>query len=423
MKINFRDPEIKLVGSYDGRARAWRFSRPHVPNDDQAMNELKNLNLPVNGFANYHFEIKGSVLIRDFCYMIRGSRDWARSSRAELITEDNMTYSSEFKDIYTEDNNEFIELHKKSVDQNIPQDIRKKYFPYGFTSDFAIDMDARLLSNFLNTIKDSVFNNYYELFMKELDRNKIELVPHDKFKLWDLLAVNHIPENNKKVDVYEDIRTNLVTISAEITGALGSQFIRQESGTRQSTLINILKICDDYSQVPLSQQELFRFQVIVPKSVAIKIASTRSCWFARNDKSGQDSWSDIVAEIIKVLGLKPEEILPCGMNKNECPYYTNQLNTLKAGNPKYNGDVNTPCVILTGIPEIYKLRGKKYHSDSEVYKIWKDWLPDGNDITNEGKEYLNNVAKYGYAEKLDNDLLKEETKEMLNKYKELINHE
>jgi uncharacterized protein YgfB (UPF0149 family) len=37
-------------------------------------------------------------------------------------------------------------------------------------------------------------------------------------------------------------------------------------------------------------------------------------------------------------------------------------------------------------------------------------------ITEEGAEYLSNVAQYGYAEKRDNEALKDITKEILEKY-------
>ena len=111
-------------------------------------------------------------------------------------------------------------------------------------------------------------------------------------------------------------------------------------------------------------------------------------------------------------------LLPGTGCADKCKWKAEQLARLKAGNPNGSiGETNPPCVILTGIPELYELRQQKFGSNSALFRQWKRLIPVGLTLTEEGKEYLSNVAEYGYAETRDNEALKGITEEILTKYK------
>lgn len=424
-KYHFKDPIIKLVGSYDGREKAWRHSRPHLKQDDPVMQDIQNLNLPVNGFAVYHFEITAPIIVRDLLYMIRPSNDWARSSRAEVITEDNVYYSSDFKEIFEGNSAPFAKIsHRKSLDMSLPQDERKQYFLYAFMCDFSFMVNARVLSNLIYTLEGSVFDNYAQLFKAAL--GDIKLVPHDKFKMWNQLCLTNytlnafkseIKEIDERVLVTVDSVTDLVTVTAKMKGNLSSQFQRQESGIVRSELINKIRDAKSIKDLPIAQYYEVVSQVTVSRDVALKIIRTRSDWFAQMDNNGLGSWSRIVAEMIKILNPDINDLIPCGKDYHKCPWLANQLNTIYGGNPNFKGDVNLPCPFITGIPEVYDLRVRKFGHASNMLAHWKKWIPKDLTLTGYGKQFLYNIEKYGYAEHADNSRLRKETEQMLNKYK------
>lgn len=420
-KFKYRDPSITLVGSYDGRERAWRHSRPHLKQDDPVMQDIENLNLPVNGFAVYHFEITAPLIIRDLFYMIRPSNDWARSSRAELLTEDTITYSSEFKD-FLESSDLALDSHNKSLDFSLPQDERKKYFLYAFMSDFSFMVNARVLSNLIYTLEDTIFDNYAQLFKSAL--KDIKLVPHNKSKLWDSLMLPiEICRPMKKgiippVSVIDNRLSGQVTVTALMTGNLSSQFQRQESGIVRSSLVNMIYNAKNISELPISQAERLVSQITISKDTAYKIIKTRADWFAQMDNDDISSWSNIIAKMIEVLNPDVSDIIPCGKDHTKCPWLVNQLNTLYGGNPNYKGDVNLPCPFITGIPEVYDLRVKKFGKASAMLARWKDWIPKKLELTDYGRQFLANICKYGYAEKCDTEKLSKDTEKLLRKYRD-----
>lgn len=421
--MRFKQPEVKLVGYYDGREKAWRHSRPHIDPNDPVLNDIEKVNLPVNGFAHYHFEITSSLLIRDLLYMIRPSNNWARSNRTTVINEDTLEYSAEYQNIIKNDP-EYEAHHKDSIDQNVQIDIRKAKFAYAVSTDYSFMCDARTLSNLIYSLDSVPALRYFnEMLKHELDIQGIKVVPHNDFNILDKLKISTAVAWNcgslDEVIVHCDPYSSEYTVIAPVTGNLNSQFIRQEFGTVKSTLVNKIMQARTLEELPKFQDENLISSITIDYDRLVKLVKTRSCWFAQFDRESKASWSRIVSKIIKELNLNIEDCLICEGCSNKCKWKAEQLCRLKAGNPNGSkGEVNMPCPILTGIPELYEMRGVKMNSDSELYRVWKDIMDKCDfQLTDEGKEFLSNVFNYGYAEPVDNEILKKYTEKLKDKYK------
>lgn len=421
--IKYKQTEVKLVGVYDGREKAWRHSRPHIDPNDPVLNDIEKVNLPVNGFAHYHFEITSSLLIRDLLYMIRPSNNWARSNRTTVINEDTLAYSAEYQSLI-ENSEVYKQHHKDSIDQNIQVDIRKAKFAYAVSTDYSFMCDARTLSNIINSLEDVPALKYFNDILKhELDVNGIKQVPHNDFNIFNKLKVSSnlgFVEEVEDVIVHCDPYSSDYTVVAQVTGNLNSQFIRQEFGVVKSTFINKIMRAQTLSELPQFQDEEYLSSITIDKDRLIKIVKTRSCWFAQFDRESRASWSRIVSKIIEKLNLDIKDCLICEGCADKCKWKAEQLCRLKAGNPEGSkGEVNMPCPILTGIPELYEMRGKKMESDSKLFRTWKTIMDKCEfKLTPEGNEFLNNVFKYGYAEPVDNEILSDFTKKLREKYDE-----
>lgn len=422
VNLNFIEPSITLIDSIDIRKEVWRISRPHLDPDDEKINDIQNLDLPVNGFAYYNFRITSSLLLRDLLYHIRPSADWGRSNRTVLLTEKNLMYSGEYSnEEYWTDKE--LEEHWMSVDQSISQDIRKHHFLYYVSTTYCWMVDARTISGVIRSLMGTPLAFYGEMLLSAMGLESVsQLVPGRSDFLFqyaiDDIAIDRLVESNSNAvaDYYPEARQlNVISL---MTGALLSQFIRQAYSIVRTDLVNDILNAKSFSELPKYQNTTRHGQVLISTEKAKKLVLTRSCWFGMFDKEDLSSWSHIVYAIITALSLSPEEILICEGCADKCKWKAEQLARLKAGNPNGSiGETNPPCIILTGIPELYELRQQKFGSNSALFHQWRRLIPGDLTLTEEGKEYLSNVAEYGYAEKRDNEALKGITEEILTKYK------
>ena len=422
--MNFKDPYIKLVGKYDGRMDAWHLSKPNIDPNDPVLNNISKVDLPVHGFATYHFEIGSSILLRDILFLVRPSQEWARSNRITLIDEDNLFYDSMFDDIEYLANQEVIEAHKKSVDTSVNQDNRKSNFLYSTYCYYSWMVDGRTLASLIKSLNNTVLYKYAEMFQEILDAEGIDLGPSSHELLKDYMVIRPNSESDEViVSSYPEL--DLISIDALMVGSLASQFERQAYSVVKSELVNMIYDKRSIFDLPKSQSNLIWMSSTLNKSKAIKMVKTRSCWFAQFDKESMASWSRIIVGIINALELDPNDILLCNGDHHKCRFFNEQLARLNAGNNKKGeGDLNPPCPIMTGIPEMYKIRGRKYDSDSEIYKKWESIINKLDLKLNQyGIEYLNNVFNYGYQEKSDNEKMADLTNEIMNKYKEYLKDE
>lgn len=420
-QLNFIKPKIVSIGNIDIRKDVWKISRPHLDPNDPSINDIQNLDLPVNGFASYAFEITSSLLLRDILYHVRPTQCWARSNRTTLITEDNLMYSGEYANPNLWGDFEILD-HRKSIDQSVNQDARKNNFLYYVSTTYCWMTDARTLSGVIRSLMDTPLAFYGEMLLSAMGLDSVDqLVPGRSDFLYqyaiDDLAKDRLDESNDTsvADYYPEARH--LNIVAFMTGSLLSQFIRQAYSTVRTDLINDTLNAKSFAELPKAQSEKRYGQVLISTEKAKKLVLTRTCWFSKFDMVNLSSWSHIVSAVMVALRLSPEETLICEGSADKCKWKAEQLARLKAGNPNGSiGETNPPCPILTGIPELYELREQKFKSDSYLFKQWKGLIPKDMKVTSEGKEYLSNVAEYGYAEKRDNEALKGITEEILTKY-------
>lgn len=398
MGIKFKDPKVRLIAASDNRNEVWRISRPHLQITDKELMDIRKVDLPVHSFAFVTFEITGSLLLRDVLYHVRPSSDWARSNRTTVINKDTLFYSSEYQNGEIDE-----ERWKECVDESVNLDIRKDKFPYAVSTDFCWGCDLRTCATVLHSMKaelPAVWDVYGELFLKAL--GDIELPP-SRSNYFSTLATTWSSSSNNAI-VKKDDDFDTVMISYRGMGSLLSQFIRQHISRVRSSLITDLMKCEDiWDTSDWSQDQLFDMQVITNKEGALKLISTRACWFAKFDMQSRSSWSDIITALMTEFKMDLNSAIPCKGDHEKCPWKTEQLARCIAGNPKGStGEVNPPCPYITGIPELVQLREAKFGSNSSLFNFWKNNLPNNLELTEHGLKYLNNVKLYGFAEECDN---------------------
>ena len=412
-KTKYIDPQVNLIKSLDCKTDAWLFSRPNVDPKTFDVTKLENSDLPVNGFAQYVYQIKGSLLIRDLIFTLRPIQPWARSNRPIPLTPQTIGISSEYKD---KNDEEMQRMYQKVYDQlkeGIPQDYVKDQLPMATSTDFTISIDDRTLVAFLKMMKihnPDLYKVYGLKFLKAIKRDESYI---------DKRPVNDIFDRVALIGTEFDLVEKTPTVLGEyfiggyhIASNLMSQFIRQHYSLVKNGLYNLIdgKSIEDIRYLKCDQQ--VDVVLYATKSAIDKVTSVRSCWFAQWDKETLSSWSHIIGAY--TASMSPEDfknVLPCkGMGRCECRVYEDMKPRINAGKfiikkdgtKQALGDVNPPCPYLIEDPSIVQYRKMKYKSDSLVMKAWENLVANNlipNNPQNEDLiEYKHNIEKYGYCE-------------------------
>lgn len=406
--IEIIKPSIEILGQFDSVNEAWKRSRPHLSGKDLQLHVVNDIDLPVHGMAVYAINVTGSVAFRELCFMLRPqSGAWAISDRTMDLKLDDIKLSEEVPTNYIEYSinqaNEFINM--KEV-QGIPQDLCKKFLPYGRMTNFTIICDKRSLRNVVLGLEKG-FPTFYKTYGIQL----LDLIPAlsslTKGGDWllDSLMVNSKDRDSLENGPVKMGRMNL--IGGKIQGVLLSQFIRKIYDTVYSDILLDMKDDSIYGK---NQTAEYTTVMYMPDSSFAKMQSTRTCAFAMFDKEDNSSWSSVLP--VEHLTTKEfAEQLPCGGCATKCAFRKEQLPRMIAGNNvdyESKGEVNPPCAIQTGVIGAHKIRGLKFQSDSRIYNKWTEMLEEmkreGNlPLTEDGIEYLRNVNTYGFAEASDNE--------------------
>jgi len=408
MAIKFKEPRIRVIEVLDNRDEVWRISRPHLKITDAELMNIRKVDLPVQSFAYVNFEITGSILLRDVLYHVRPSSDWARSNRTTVINKETLFYSSEYQDGALDE-----ERWEACTNESENLDTRKDKFPYMVSTDFCWGCDLRTLSTVLNSMEVEIpiiYEIYGEMFKQALRDHGINELPPGRKNYFSSLAIPGqfcTADEVNKVLVSIDRRFDTVTIQYRGKGSLLSQFIRQHIARVRSSFITRLMNKDAMSiwdTSELAQDELFDMQVITTIEGAKKLISTRACYFAKFDMASRSSWSDIITELIRTFGGGLQKYIPCVGQHELCPWKTEQLARCIAGNPNGStGEVNPPCPYITGLPESIKLRKAKFNSNSSLFHLWETEGPQDLELTEYGRQYLENIELFGFAEECDNN--------------------
>lgn len=396
----FKNISVEIISIHDDRRKVWQLSRPHLNENDEELMKIDKMDLPVNNFKHINFSITSSLIFRDLLYHIRPSADWARSNRTTQIDHTNLIYSSEYMDLMTVIDEQ---LWNYCIDTSINLDIRKDKFPGYMSTDYSFGVDLRTLTAMLRSMKKSIkwlFDIYGVLFLKAMNCTLDDL-PVTQDTLFESLAVDY--NTKESVRIIED--ADLCIITYKGTGSLLAQFIRQHTARVRSTFVTDLINCDSVKKsCDFNQSDLHTMQSMMPRSLAFKLIKTRACWFAKFDMDSKSSWSDIIVGLIKTADLPFKDCIPCGLDAAKCPWKQEQLARCLAANPASSkGEVNPPCPIITGIPELVQLRKAKFKSNSALFKYWEDLDLSFLTMTQEGLDYIRNVSTYGFVEQCDNE--------------------
>lgn len=373
MKVKFKDPEVRLLGSYDKRIEAWKISRPYLKDDEINLQDLEKMDLAVSGAASYSLYFRSSILFRDLLFTLRPAVGvWARSQRTVPFDEDNLFLSGEYEGVDDDYLINSIQEVYKCLDNGMPQDYAKKKLPMATSTEYSLSMDDRTLVTFLKVLKLHC-KDLYDTYGKKI----LSAIGHDD---------SYIDNRNCK-DIFDKLKVSESEYSAVGTtqeclemfigsfrqsNNLMAQFIRQHYSTVKNELYNKIdgkslkdfsrEMCDDESVVVLyADKESFK-----------KVLSVRSCWFGQWDQENNSSWSSVVGPYVK--DMKPSEflaLLPCKGNCNNCSIYKDMVARRDCI------EVNPPCPILTQKPSLVNARGIKYNSDSTIYSKWVDLVSNG----------------------------------------------
>lgn len=399
-------PSIKLLGSFNSIQDAWIASRPHLSIDDAELHVLDKLDLPVQGFAQFAFHIKGSLAFRELVYFLRPSQCWAQSMRTIDLKRSNLYISSEVG--VERRNGMHLKFDKflKAKEDGIPQDLCKNMLPTGMITEYSISLDIRTLANVYKGLK-RLAPHLFEAYMVDirkliLDSEGIDLdkFPGKDFILEDLM-LNELDRRALTDGPFKVGRMNIVGGPMQLV--LAAQAIRKQYDKVYSDIIPAIL---DGSIYDKDQSEEYTTVLYLTDSSLAFMQSTRTCFFAKYDHDTTDSWSSV----LKVEHLEPKDFrkqLPCKGKACDCPFRAEQLARIIAGNETDYaslGEVNPPCPILVGTNTTQEVRQVKFNSDSKVHKAWDGMLKEfpETELTEDGKDYIRNINLHGFAEEFDN---------------------
>lgn len=374
----FKNPEVKVLDSFDKRIDAWKISRPYLEDHEINLSDLERMDLAVSGACSYELYFRSSIFFRDLLFTIRPAVGvWARSQRTIPFDTDNLFLSGEYEGIddkYLQDKMRYV---YKLLEDGVPQDYAKKKLPMACSTEFSINMDDRTLVAFLKTLKlhcKELYDVYGKLILDAIGKDDSYVDNRNCKDIFDKLKVSN--------SEYEAVGTTSTYMemfmgSFRMSANLMSQFIRQHYSTVKNELYNFVDgkgIKDIYKL--LCDDEVVTVLYADKKSFE-KVISIRSCWFAQFDKEDIGSWSTIIGPYVDKLSASEFlSILPCKGNCKRCGIYKD----MEARRDCV--EVNFLCPILCQRPDLVVKRGIKYKSDSVVFDKWMELYNNGYILDN-----------------------------------------
>lgn len=367
----FIDPEVRVLSSYDSRVDAWKISRPYLT-EEPKLEDLLHMDLMVNAMCGYVFYVRSSILMRDLLFTLRPAPAWARSNRTIEFTEDTLQCSSEYKGIRDKEfKYNFMDI-LSDLKAGIPQDYAKKKLPMAFSTEYTIALDDRTLVAFLRMLRDhcpDLYAVYGKLFLEAIGKDDTYVTDRACKDIFKSYAVSEyeLEHRNETAEAFE-----MFIGCYEVSGNLMAQLIRTSNNRYHNSLYNVIDGNNLNGLATLQCDDTVVVSVYADKESFRKVLSTRSCWFGQWDMEDKSSWSSIIGPYVK--DMEPREflaLLPCKGNCKRCKIYEDMKLRLHAQ------EVNPPCAILTQKPSIVEARGRKYNSNSEIFKKWVELVEAG----------------------------------------------
>ena len=330
--------EVKLIQIADSRKAAWQFSRPTFNHSDMDMEDATKMDIGFNSVCMLTFQIKSSMLFRDFIFTLRPLMCWAMSSRDVPFTKENITISDEFKDSWGTNG---IEDAIARVASGEHQNQARQSLPMTLSTQFTINLDFRSACGLIKSMKaidENLYNTYGILF-----ENAMEDVPG--------FLGNDIKSFEKSY-LYSEEEGNVKSISklgSMVNGcyamnyAMMAQFLRQSHARIKTDIWDDIKNNGYFRAAKRNQSDKVGVEFYIPDADYSRLMSVRSHWFA---DWAPDMWGTMIEDYTKHMTTEEFwNFIPCGAGKPD-PFHYHTLKRVE------RDDLNEPCPIAIEKPSL-----------------------------------------------------------------------
>ena len=329
--------EIKLIAISDSRKEAWQFSRPTFNHGDMDIADAVKMDIGFNSVCMLTFQIKSSMLFRDFIFTLRPLMCWAMSSRDVPFTKDNITISDEF-DGWGQTG---IDSAIQRVGDGEHQNQARQSLPMTLSTQFTINLDFRSACGLIKSMKaidSELYETYGVLFeeaMKDIDGFEGNAIK--SFEDSYLFTTKEgIPHNLQKVG-------SMVNGCYDMNYAMMAQFLRQSHARIKTSIWNDIASSGYFEAAKCFQCDKVAVEFYIPESDYSRLMSVRSHWFA---DWATDMWGGMIGDYTRDMTLDEFwKFIPCGNGKPD-PFYYHTLKRVSGD------DLNEPCPIAIECPSL-----------------------------------------------------------------------
>lgn len=268
----FIKPSVNLVSTYDERVSAWNESRKNlVPVTSVEM--VDNVDLTLNEFKMYTFQVVSSVLLRELFTSIRPIHVWASTSRNTPF--DSVGIMEEYMDgPYHAKSLSLLQSVRSSTDH---QDLARMSLPISHGTSYSIMINHRTLISFLKSIHKinyELFKVYGVLFLNALMIDEKKLLSYKYGTLEDSVMID------KDEKVMEDSTTkvgSMMIVKTHLKFSLLAQLVRHTQIKVKTNIWNLVAN-KHYANIELSLDSLVLAVLYMPVASYQKMISHRSCF-------------------------------------------------------------------------------------------------------------------------------------------------
>ena len=328
---------VELIKVCDSRKEAWQFSRPTFNHGDMDVADAVKMDIGFNSVCMLTFQIKSSMLFRDFIFTLRPLMCWAMSSRDVPFTKENITISDEFDGWGQDGINHAIERVARGEHQN----QARQSLPMTLSTQFTINLDFRSACGLIKSMAEidiDLYDTYGVLFeaaMKDIDG-------------FNGNAIKSFEESYLYSHA-EGFKKDLQQIGGMVNGcykmnyAMMAQFLRQSHARIKTGIWDDIRDEGYYSAAKHYQLDEISVEFYIPEPDYRRLMSVRSHWFA---DWAPDMWGGMIGDYTKDMTTEEFfDFIPCGNGKPDPFYY----HTLKRVD---RDDLNEPCPIALEKPSL-----------------------------------------------------------------------
>lgn len=354
--------------SGDIALEAWNTSRP---NETGATKQaIMNVDVPVNELEDFVLVMHVPILIRDIVFTLRDHVAWARTSRADDITQWEIYHGvwqhEEIASLYND------MMHRKALGQS--QDRFRSMIPLSYMTTFTCKLSARSLMRFaagVAVLANNIINKNEGVVGEMLMQFHRELTKVVRNSVYGQINPNqygaHVifPYTPSLKKDYAMVNGPFVQLGFKaVPFTLRAQLVRHRPIQFVDDFIDLL--VDDSLLTPMECS--LQMEIMMTVGMAHSLVVKRNCWIAQ-----ADIWQQVVRPLNSLLDIgSGAPVLPCS-DKLHCPVAKdNQL--------RFEGkDPAPPCPLWCGManlaipdPEQTKAAMLKYAGERAPLDEW--WM-------------------------------------------------